>query len=425
MRKTIIIFCFLMMGYFLFSQQAFKEVSMVVNVEVPVRVFDGKSFVGSLTMDDFEVYEDGVPQKIEAVYLIDKRDIERQEERKKFTPETTRNFFLFFEMNTYVPRINEAVDYFIDNVLLPQDVLYVITPMKSYKMRERVFEIKTKEDIRDEFKKLIRKEISSGSSEYNSIIRDVEGTAKALAAVADPRTASRTEEPDATGRTGDAQSTDNALRDPQTAQIEELCMAYATCISRLENLRNVDQLKLLDFAKFLKNKEGQKCVFLFYQREFIPRLDPNILSMALAKYQDKNPDDFSLQYTLASVQKLSTREIAFDVDLVKRAYADASVSIHFLFISKPAEQTFGIRMEEESDDIYGAFREMARASGGFVDSSSNPLFLFRQAVEASETYYLLYYSPKNYKVDGKFRNIQVKVKDKDYRIIHRAGYFAN
>jgi hypothetical protein len=425
MRKTIIVFCFLMMGYFLFSQQAFKEASLVVNVEVPVRVFDGKAFVDSLTIDDFEVFEDGVAQKIEAVYLIDKRDIERQEERKEFTPETTRNFFLFFEMNTYIPRINEAIDYFIDNVLLPQDVLYVITPVKSYKMRERIFEIKTKEDIRDEFKKLIRKEISSGGSEYNSIIHDIEGTARALAALADPKAMGRTEEPDTTGRAEDPLSADGGLRDPQSAQIEELCVTYANCIGRLENLRNVDQLQLLDFAKFLKSKEGQKYVFLFYQREFIPRLDPNILSQALSKHQEKYPDNFSLQYTLASVQKFFTREIKFDVDLVKRAYADASVSIHFLFISKPAELTFGIRMEEESGDIYGAFKEMARASGGFVDSSANPLSLFQQAVEASETFYLLYYSPKEYKAEGKFRNIAVKVKNKDYRIVHRLGYFAN
>ncbi len=412
MKKMIIALCFLIMGYFLFSQQAFKEASLVVNVEVPVRVFDGKAFVDSLAMDDFEVYEDGVAQKIEAVYLIDKRDIERQEEKKKFTPQTTRNFFLFFEMNEYLPQVNEAIDYFIDNVLLPQDVLYVITPMKSYKMRERVFEIKTKEDIREEFKSLIRKEISTGSSEYNSVIRDIEAAARALAAVVDPRHAA--------GRTEDAISYDTGGQDPH---IEELCMAYATCLSRLENLRNVDQLQLLDFAKFLKNKEGQKYVFLFYQREFIPRLDPNILSQAQAQYQD----NFAFQNIMADLHRLFTREITFDVDLVKRTYADASVSIHFLFVSKPAEQTFGIRMEEESNDIYGAFKEMARASGGFVDSSANPFSLFRQAVEASETYYLLYYSPKDYKVDGRFRNIQVKVKvkDKDYRIIHRAGYFAN
>ena len=198
-------------------------------------------------------------------------------------------------------------------------------------------------------------------------------------------------------------------------------MAYATGISRLENLRDVDQLQLLDFAKFLKDKEGQKYVFLFYQREFIPRLDPNVLSQAQSQFQG----NFALQSTLANLGDFFTRDIAFDVDLIKKAYADASVSIHFLFFSKQPELTYGIRMEEESDDIYGAFREMARATGGFVDSSANPEYLFQQAVNAAESYYLLYYSPKKYVIDGKFKSIEVKVNGDKYRITHRAGYYAD
>jgi hypothetical protein len=198
-------------------------------------------------------------------------------------------------------------------------------------------------------------------------------------------------------------------------------MAYAACISRLENLRDVDQLQLLDFAKFLQEKEGQKYVFLFYQREFIPRLDPTLLSVARSRYQE----NFALQLTLANLSDFFTRDITFDVDLIKKAYADASVSIHFLFFSKPAEPTFGIRMEEESDDIYGAFKEMAQATGGFVDSSANPGYLLQQAVNAAESYYLLYYSPKEYVVDGKFKNIKVEVKGSKYKIAHRAGYFAD
>ncbi len=198
-------------------------------------------------------------------------------------------------------------------------------------------------------------------------------------------------------------------------------MAYATCINRVENLRSVDQLQLLDSAKFLKEKEGQKYVFLFYQREFIPRLDPNILSKAQSMYQD----NFSLQHTLANLQDFFTRDITFDADRIKKAYADASVSIHFLFFSKPAELTFGIRMEEESNDIYGAFKEMAQATGGFVDSSANPEYLFKQAVNVAESYYLLYYSPKNYQQDGKFKNIEIRIKGDKYKVTHRAGYFAD
>jgi hypothetical protein len=411
-KKSLIILCLLMMNLTFFPQEAFKEISLVVNIEVPVRVFDGKTFVDSLTIDDFEVYEDGVRQKIEAVYLIKKRAVERKEEKKKYEPETSRNFFLFFEISEYTPNMGDAIDFFVDNVLLPQDRLWVITPLKAYQMNEKVFMYGTKEELRKEFKSLLRKETITGSSEYNSVMRDIESVARELAAIIDPAVASRTE---------DTVSLGTSARGNVDPPIEELCMAYAACISRLENLRDVDQLQLLDFAKFLQEKEGQKYVFLFYQREFIPRLDPTLLSVARSRYQE----NFALQLTLANLSDFFTRDITFDVDLIKKAYADASVSIHFLFFSKPAEPTFGIRMEEESDDIYGAFKEMAQATGGFVDSSANPGYLLQQAVNAAESYYLLYYSPKEYVVDGKFKNIKVEVKGSKYKIAHRAGYFAD
>ncbi len=411
MKKSLIILCLLMMNLTFFPQEAFKEISLVVNIEVPVRVFDGKTFVDSLTIDDFEVYEDGVPQKIEAVYLIKKRAVERKEEKKRYEPETSRNFFLFFEISEYTPNMGDAIDFFVDNVLLPQDKLWVITPMKAYQLNEKIFMYGTREDLRREFKSLLRKETVAGSSEYNSVMRDIETIARELAGLIDPRAATRTEDTVAYGRGADE---DNP-------PLEELCMAYAACISRLENLRDVDQLQLLDFAKFLQEREGQKYVFLFYQREFIPRLDPHILSVARSRYQD----NFALQLTLANLSDFFTRDITFDVDLIKKAYADASVSIHFLFFSKLADPTYGIRMEEESDDIYGAFKEMAQATGGFVDSSANPRYLLQQAVNAAESYYLLYYSPKEYVVDGKFKSIKVEVKGSKYRIAHRAGYFAD
>ena len=72
-----------------------------------------------------------------------------------------------------------------------------------------------------------------------------------------------------------------------------------------------------------------------------------------------------------------------------------------------------------------ALLEMAKATRGSTESSSNPNFLFKQAVDASENYYLIYYASLNYKRDGKFRKIKVKVKNKKCRISHRAGYFAN
>jgi hypothetical protein len=48
----------------------------------------------------------------------------------------------------------------------------------------------------------------------------------------------------------------------------------------------------------------------------------------------------------------------------------------------------------------------------------------KTAANASERYYLLYYRPRNYTEDGRFHEITVKVKNRNYRISHRAGYFA-
>ena len=109
-----------------------------------------------------------------------------------------------------------------------------------------------------------------------------------------------------------------------------------------------------------------------------------------------------------------------DIDKVSQAYADSSVSIHFLFFTEPPKYIPGVRMEEHSEDIFSVFEEVAQATGGFLSSSSNPVSLFKNAVEASENYYLLYYSPLNYKKDGKFKEIKVRIKDKQFGEIKKA-----
>jgi hypothetical protein len=410
--KKLLIFVFVpLLSLSVLPQQIFKEETLVINVEVPVRVFKDGKFMDNLSISDFQVFEDGVQQKIEAVYLVKKKIVERKEEKEKFIPQTSRNFFLFFEISDYTRRLGEAIDYFIHNVLLPGDNLFVSSPLKTYKLKEIVLESRSKEEIAKELKKLLRKDTIAGSSEYNSVIHDLTQITRSLHAEIVGPGAYKSDE---------ATSSLYDMRTAEKDKIEELLMLYAANLSRLETLRDVDQLQLLDFAKFLKYKEGQKYVFLFYQREFLPRIDPKILGHFLSAYQDRP----HIQMGFSDLSDLLRRDISFDVDLIKQAYADSSVSIHFLFISTPAEHIYGINMQERSEDIYQAFREMARATGGFSDSSANPAYLFRNALQASENYYLIYYSPKNYQQDGKFKNISVRIKGNGFRVIHRLGYFA-
>ena len=389
------------------AQQAFVKQSLVVNIEVPVRVFDGSTFVGDLTIKDFEIFENGKLQKLEAVYLINKRSIERSNEKKKFNPQTSRNFFLFFEMAEYLPRVGTAIEYFMNNIISPEDNLIIITPLKTYQLKKKAMEIKPRKKILDEIKGIIRKDTWQGNSEYRNTLDDITRTAQTLSALLSE------------GRENIPAIIEENEMDPDV-QLEQNLIFYTGLLSRLETLRKVDQMKLLDFAEYLKFKDGQKYVFMFYQREFIPQIDQRILSQYLSSRQDRM--DWVMNIT--TLNDFNRRNISFDVKRVKQAYADASTSIHFLFISKPAENISGVTLEEHSEDIFSAFREMAEATGGFISSSYNPVSAFKEALDAAENYYLLYYSPKDYSEEGEFRNIEVRVKNRGFKILHRTGYFA-
>lgn len=417
MKKLAFLIPVIVLSLYTFSQEVFVKESLVINIEVPVRVFKSNIFVEDLTIDDFEVLEDGVPQKIEAVYLVKKRTVVRSEEKKRLSPQTSRNFYLFFEIAEYSPKLREAVSYFLNNVLFPGDNLVIVTPMKTYRMKARALEVTSRETIEDRIVKLLRTDIMLGNSEYRNLIEDLSGLAKSLSTLIQ----SGQIEPPAKGGTAQQELIMTEEINATEMPLDEQLLYYEALLGKLETIRKIDHMKLLEFSKFLKEKDGQKYIFMFYQREFIPQVDPKILTQYMSLYQQR-PDILA---TITNIFDFHRRDVTFDVEPVRKAYSDSSASIHFLFISTPRPDVYGVYMEEYSEDIFTAFKEMADSTGGYAESSVNPAISFKRALDASENYYLLYYSPKEYQVDGKFKEIRVRVLNKNYRVVHRAGYFAN
>lgn len=386
MRK-IVISVVIMFIVLLLSAQEIQHGITTVNVEVPVRVFKGNRFCDHLTREDFEVYEDGVLQKIEAVYLIKKTDIAREDislqpdgSRKRFAPQVGRNFVLVFEITDYFPRIKEAVAYFFENVITPQDTLTVVTPVKTYRFNNRALQDMPKEKISALLNERLRKDIQTGCMEYHSMLREY----KSL-----------------WGSSFSALETQRLL-------IQK--------IREFRQLRNLSEEKIRNFADHLKNMGGQKYVYLFYQRELFPF--PEL--------------PFEYFENLELTSELMTL-VPQNIDKIKQHFSDSSITIHFFYITQPQRELTddyyaigqGTLWEDISAGIFSTFLEMAESTGGLSESSANIAYALEKGSVASENYYLLYYSPKNYEVDGKFREIKVKVKGLNYRVMHRAGYVAD
>jgi VWFA-related protein len=376
-KKLFFFIVFIALAIILIPQEIQHE-AIAINIEVPVRVFTKGKFVEELTIKDFEVYEDGVLQDVLALYLVKRTVIEREDTkidtkqaRKIFIPETSRTFVLIFEMMDYFPKIRETLDYFFENVISPADSLFIVTPLKTYALKKELLDKTPREVIVEELNGKLRKDIKSAASEYKSMVHDLEWLANA------PQ----------------SHSTQTAARE---------------ILDQIVEYRYFDEEKLMEFKDQLMDIEGQKYIFLFYQRQIIP-IPPEF-----------TPGDLK-------------RRVYFNVKKIKRSFADSSININFIFLTKTEQHHLdtsrmdptNLVLENISEETFGAFNEVAEATGGITDSSANIAASFQRAVISSENYYLLYYAPKNYKADGKFRNIKVKVKGKNYKVTHRAGYIAD
>lgn len=395
----ILIFAVLAAVLFLFPQE--KVEVTVTNISVPVRVTDGGQFIDNLAIEDFELLEDGKPQKIQALYLVRKSGLERREGPQEFNPAVARHFYLLFQLTDYTPKLSELIDFLFQQVLLPTDSMVIQTPLKSYSLSPQALATKPKEVLAQEMNSLLKKDIKTGGSEYNGLLNDLKRFVRTIS-----------------GTSGRA----DIESDSSTAMtgIEFLLSRYKDTAEKMEQQRLIDERKFVRFAYALKRVEGQKYVFFIYQREYRPEIPSMALNILLDAYQDQP----NIMSDLQDLFQMYSRDVSLNTDLLNKAFSDSSINFNLVFMNKEPEHVTGVTMREQSEDFYRAFSQVAQATGGIVDSSQNPAAGFQHAIDSSGVYYLLYYSPENYVKDKQFKNITVRVKNRACSVLHRLGYFA-
>lgn len=379
-------------------------------IQVPVRCLGG-ALPADLTLADFEITEDGKPQFLQGLYFVEKNQIIRREERKNFSlqPNTTRHFYLLFQMTQYDAKLEQVVNELFREIIRPSDTLTLMTPMKVYSLNQQTFRAKPLDQTCKEMKRLLRKDIDSGSSEYNSLIKDLRRLVKAIQKA---------------GGAADDQSKFEPEMDSDASLsnlgLELTLSHYRTSMEKLEGLRLVEEQKFLRFAEGLRNLKGQKIIFFFYQREFRPEINPYVLSNMMSTYQDEP----NIMADLMDLFQFYKRETRLNVERLSQAFADASICLNFIFMEKAAQYIFGATMREQSEDVFSVFTQIAKATGGISDNSLDLSVGFQRAAQAVENYYLLCYIPLMYVPDGQFKTIRVTVKNRFLGLSSRLGYFS-
>ncbi|NTV79893.1 MAG: hypothetical protein HGA24_00500 [Candidatus Aminicenantes bacterium] len=363
-------------------QETPQHTSVVVNIEVPVRVLRKDAFVDGLTLADFEVYENGVRQPIEAVYLIKDKQVLREEVLPGASPPAppkVRNYVLYLDLKEHLPKIEEALDYFFSDVLGDKDSLFVVTPAKTYKFRSEYLARVPRAKVAERLKDILRADVTLGNSRYRNLMIDF-------------------------------YRLEDEEFPPEQADVKENLLFEQA--REIRDLTELTEERVMAFADILKALDGEKHVFLIFQREVLPAHEFS--------------DDRQAELVKA---------VGFDVDRIKRHFSDASITVHCLYITtKPAfamrdmfqrGSVLATQIQDLSSDVYASFRQMAAATGGLSESTTNPSFALKQAAEASSNYYLLYYRPVNYRADGRFQAIEVRVKGEGLKVTHRLGYVAD
>ena len=374
-------------------------------IEIPVRVSgpDGR-FIDTLAVDDFVLTENGAPQKIDGFYVVRGQSVLNRGGQPPDNPSIARHYYLLFQAVDYDSKFADIVETVFQTLLRPGDTMTLMTPVKTYGLTPQALQSKPKESLCKDMVQILRKDIQLGGSDYRSLLRDLKRLVKSIE--------------------GGTSSFDADLETDSTTTssigLEVLLERYRDSLKKMEDIRIIDERKLLSFAQALRAQGGRKNVFLLYQREFRPELNPTILSTMMSMYQEQH----EVLAMLMELFQFYKRETNFSQERISRAFADADLDFNLIFMNKQSQYVFGANMKEQSEDVFSVFSQIAQATGGVCETAANPAASFKKAAASSDDYYILYYTPINSAKDKTFRDVRVAVKRADVKVAHRQGYYA-
>jgi len=411
------------------KQERIVETVIVENIEVPVRVFDGKQPVGGLTKQDFELYVNGKKKEINGFYQTRKKlELSGKERRSTASPKESdvrtrpRLFVLIFNLSDYHQDLTSALDLLFKSIIRPNDRLMAITNRFFFPQ----WKIEDPEKTKREILKILDKELKGLRFEMLRFQNEL----KALAINFKSR-----------------------IYDPG----EQFMPHYPAHIFReffityqfiLEDIKDhylslpVDQY--IKIAEYLKAQQFEKWVLNFYQLGRLPLIDNlgqiqeeiDHFAGGLDKGIGKEREMANQKPTIVGIPppnlvgaKKTIKSLYLDflselygvddllVNDISKAFLNSGATFHTL-IMKPVNPGFSgdFKYQPIGTDSENVLKTLSRLTGGSIVRSNKMKDFLQDIIVKEDIIYMLTYVPTAGK--KKQEKLKVALDNKNYRVVY-------
>lgn len=389
------------------ERPVFRTGTTLIEVDAMVRDGNGR-FVEGLTRDDFEVLEDGVPQKIEAFYFVKDRQVHRVPGTPATPPvspirplvpvmaepQVQRVLVLFFDIDHMAPggfdRARKAAEQFVTTDFQPGDIGGVVANAT-----------------------MVNGRLTSVKEELLAAVKGVKPSGTAGSMAMEMREWPRLLDPyevyliDRNDREAIERAVQRACSDDPSAclkiPVDQVVKEKARqLISGLRGTGMRTMQALTGLANGLTKLPGRKSIILFSDGFFTEDSWGNL----------KGITDLS--------SRASVRIYSLDTRGLNRGSASSEIfSLGPHGDANPAGEVTGFDTGSDGPN------SLAVDTGGLVIRNENDFpKALREFAEDANNYYVLGYLTTNTRFDGKFRKVIVKAKRPGLNVRARKGYLA-
>jgi len=375
------------------------EKVLVENVEVPVRVFQGKQPVEGLKKEDFQLFLNGKRKEISGFYVVRKKIVDNLSPGSGSSEGTQQSirprlFLLIFNLSSFTQDLTSKLDMFFERVIRPNDRLMVLT--NHFFISE--WEVVNKDDSKGKILGILDKEIHQLKKDLLAFEFDLRASAATLK---------------------------SQLSIPGVdivGAFQEFFFSYRFILEDIKDqYLSIPLDQYIKIAEYLKSQDADKWVINFYQVGRLPMPDKSgAIGQLISGYVEAGPIEYraTLQPLYLDVMlKIKMIDTLFLNDIAK-AFLNSGATVHtqlLLPLSRYLSEDF--QYETISTESASIMTKLSRLTGGRVLTSNRTEKFIQDITTKEDIIYVLTYVPGTRKKKTNPK-LTVKVKNKNYRLTY-------